>query len=33
MVERRIKEARVPAVKSLDNFGFAAMPSLGVRHG
>ena len=27
-VERRIKEARFPAVKSLDNFDFAAIPSL-----
>ncbi len=28
MVERRIKEARFPASKSLDSFDFAAMPSL-----
>ena len=28
MVERRIKEARFPAVKSLDRFDFAAIPSL-----
>jgi DNA replication protein DnaC len=28
MVERRIKEARFPAVKSLDSFDFAAVPSL-----
>src|SRR5271166_47050 len=28
MVERRIKEARLPAVKSLDSFDFAAIPSL-----
>ena len=28
MVERRIKEARFPAGKSLDNFDFAAIPSL-----
>ena len=28
MVERRIKEARFPAVKSLDCFDFAAIPSL-----
>ena len=28
MVERRIKEARFPAVKSLDSFDFAAMASL-----
>ena len=28
MVERRIKEARFPAVKSLDSFDFAAIPSL-----
>ena len=28
MVERRIKEARFPAVKSLDSFDFAALPSL-----
>jgi DNA replication protein DnaC len=27
-VERRIKEARCPAVKSLDSFEFAALPSL-----
>jgi DNA replication protein DnaC len=27
-VERRIKEARLPAVKSLDSFDFAAIPSL-----
>ena len=27
-VERRIKEARFPAVKSLDSFDFAAIPSL-----
>jgi DNA replication protein DnaC len=28
MVERRIKEARFPAVKSLDSFDFTAIPSL-----
>ncbi len=28
MVERRIKEAKFPAVKSLDSFDFAAIPSL-----
>jgi DNA replication protein DnaC len=28
MVERRIKEARFPAVKSLDSLDFAAIPSL-----
>src|SRR5271154_4455525 len=28
MVERRIKEARFPAVKSLDSFDFAPIPSL-----
>ena len=28
MVERRIKEARFPAVKSLDSFNFTALPSL-----
>ena len=28
MVERRIKEARFPAGKSLDSFDFAAIPSL-----
>src|ERR1700729_1192909 len=28
MVERRIKEARFPGVKSLDSFDFAAIPSL-----
>jgi DNA replication protein DnaC len=28
MVERRIKEARFPAVKSLDSFDFAVLPSL-----
>jgi DNA replication protein DnaC len=28
MVERRIKEARFPAVKSLDSFEFTAIPSL-----
>jgi DNA replication protein DnaC len=28
LVERRIKEARFPAVKSLDSFDFAAIPSL-----
>jgi DNA replication protein DnaC len=28
MVERRIKEARFPAVKSLDSFDFQALPSL-----
>src|ERR1700687_291511 len=28
MVERRIKEARFPAVKSLDRFDFTAIPSL-----
>ena len=27
-IERRIKEARFPAVKSLDTFDFAAIPSL-----
>lgn len=27
-VERRVKEARFPAVKSLDSFEFAAIPSL-----
>jgi DNA replication protein DnaC len=27
-VERRIKEARFPAVKSLDSFDFTAIPSL-----
>ena len=27
-VERRIRQARFPAVKSLDNFDFAAIPSL-----
>ena len=27
-VERRIKEARFPAVKSLDSFEFTALPSL-----
>ena len=27
-VERRIKEARFPTVKSLDSFDFAAIPSL-----
>ena len=27
-VERRIKEAKFPAVKSLDSFEFAALPSL-----
>ena len=27
-VERRIKEAQFPAVKSLDSFDFAAIPSL-----
>src|SRR3982750_4423946 len=28
MVERRIKEARFPSVKSLDSFAFLALPSL-----
>src|SRR5213080_4415973 len=28
MVERRIRQARFPAVKSLDSFDFAAIPSL-----
>ena len=28
MVDRRIKEARFPAVKSLDSFDFLALPSL-----
>ena len=28
LVERRIREARFPAVKSLDTFDFAAMPTL-----
>ena len=28
MIERRIKAARFPAVKSLDSFDFAALPSL-----
>ena len=28
MVERRIKEARFPSVKSLDSFDFAVIPSL-----
>ena len=28
MVERRIRQARFPAVKSLDTFDFAALPSL-----
>jgi DNA replication protein DnaC len=28
MVERRIKEAKFPAVKSLDSFDFTALPSL-----
>lgn len=28
MVERRIKQARFPAVKSLDSFDFLARPSL-----
>src|SRR5829696_4123973 len=28
MVERRIREARFPTVKSLDSFDFAAIPSL-----
>ena len=28
MVERRIKEAKFPAVKSLDSFDFTAIPSL-----
>src|SRR5262249_46967869 len=28
MVERRIKAAKFPAVKSLDSFDFAALPSL-----
>jgi DNA replication protein DnaC len=28
MVERRIKAARFPTVKSLDSFDFAALPSL-----
>jgi DNA replication protein DnaC len=30
MVERRIKEARFPTVKSLDSFDFTAIPS--IRH-
>jgi DNA replication protein DnaC len=30
-VERRIREARFPAVKSLDTFDFAAIPSLNKR--
>jgi hypothetical protein len=28
MIERRIREARFPAVKSLDSFDFAAIPAL-----
>src|SRR5215207_8239125 len=28
MIERRIREARFPAVKSLDSFDFAALPAL-----
>jgi DNA replication protein DnaC len=28
MIERRIKEARFPTVKSLDSFDFTAIPSL-----
>ena len=28
MVERRIRQARFPAVKSLDSFDFTALPSL-----
>ena len=28
MVERRIRQARFPAVKSLDSFDFKAIPSL-----
>src|SRR6201986_9997 len=28
MIERRIKEARFPAIKSLDSFDFLALPSL-----
>jgi DNA replication protein DnaC len=28
MVERRIKAAKFPAIKSLDSFDFKAMPSL-----
>ena len=28
MVERRIKEARFPAAKSLNSFGFPALPPL-----
>ena len=28
MIERRIKEARFPSVKSLDSFDFVAIPSL-----
>ena len=28
MVERRIKQARFPTVKSLDSFGFTTIPSL-----
>jgi len=28
MVERRIKQARFPAIKSLDSFEFKALPSL-----
>ncbi len=30
MVDRRIKAARFPAVKSLDTFDFLAMPSVGL---
>ena len=33
MVERRIRMAKFPAVKSLDSFDFKAMPSLSVRPG
>ena len=28
MVERRIKEAKFPAIKGLDSFDFLALPSL-----
>ncbi len=31
MVERRIKQARFPATKSLDSFEFKALPSLNKR--
>lgn len=33
MVERRIKAARFPAVKSLDTFDFTAIPSLNMLFG